>query len=147
MDASRAHFEISRSIRAEKRRIVGAAFCPTPEDMSGTAGPELRLLPIWLRFADPLIEREFRDEYLTRALPAIRLFLTAAGLLYAVFGVLDHSVIADIETIAWTIRYAVVCPLFVATILLTYTRYFGRIAQSMLCLNMVAAGAGVIVMT
>jgi len=115
-------------------------LCPASEDMSGTAGPELRLLPIWLRFANPSVEREFRDEYLTRALSAIRLFLTAACLLYAIFGVLDHYVITDIETIAWTIRYAVVCPLFVVTVLLTYTRYFGRVAQFMLCLNMAAAG-------
>lgn len=117
-------------------------------DRIGRAGaPGLRLRPVWVRFDDATVEREFQDEHLTRALPAIRLFLTAACLLYAVFGLLDHYVITDIERIAWTIRYAVVCPLFVATVLLSFTRLFARVAQFMMSLNMVAAGVGVIAMT
>ena len=112
-----------------------------------TGAPGLRLRPIWLRFDDATIEREYQDEHLTRALPAIRLFLSAACLLYASFGLLDHYVVNDVEEVAWTIRYGVVCPLFVTTVLLSFTRLFSRVAQFMMSVNMVASGVGVIAIT
>jgi two-component system, cell cycle sensor histidine kinase PleC len=148
MDWSRANLETNRSARIGDRLMREPAFRPPMDDTVGPAGaPNFRLRPVWLRFNDPSVEREFQDEHLTRALPAIRLFLTTACLLYAVFGLLDHYVVNDIEGIAWTIRYAVVCPLFVTTVLLTFTSLFGRVAQFMLSLNMVASGMGVIIMT
>ena len=149
MDTSRANLKTSPGTRTAPRPAGEAAFRP-PSDgdtVGRVGGPDMRLRPVWLRFNDPSVEREFQDEHLIRALPAIRLFLTAACLLYAIFGLLDHYVISDIERIAWTIRYAVVCPLFVTTVLLTFRRRFGRVAQFMLSLNMIAAGVGVIMMT
>lgn len=148
MEPSRAHLEASRNGRMGQSPMREALFRPPSENTVGPVGAsQMRLRPMWLRFNDPAVEREFQDEHLSRALPAIRLFLTAACLLYAIFGLLDHYVITDIERIAWAIRYAVVCPLFVTTILLTYTRLFGCVAQCMLSLNMIAAGMGIIIMT
>ncbi len=142
-------FKTSLGTRAAPRPAGEAGVRPPSDDGAGdlVGALDMRLRTIWLRFNNPLVEREFQDEHLTRALPVIRLFLSAAGLLYAIFGLLDVYVISDIERIAWTIRYAVVCPLFITTVVLTFRRLFGRVAQFMLSLNMIAAGVGVIMMT
>ena len=145
MDASRVRLELAGSPGAQPRRTGWLETRVSADEVNDT--PDLALLPVSLRFADPAVEREFQDEHLARALPAIRLFLTAACLLYALFGVLDHYVITDIERIAWAIRYGVVCPLLLTTVALTYTRFFGKVAQLMMSLNVLSSGIGVIVMT
>jgi two-component system, cell cycle sensor histidine kinase PleC len=120
---------------------------PGPPPSAAEGRGDFRLRPFTLRFRDGAIERAFKDEHLARAVPAIRLFLSAACLLYAVFGILDHFVVREIEGTTWLIRYVCVCPLFVVTVLLTYTKIFRPVAQLLLSLNMLAAGVGIIVMT
>jgi signal transduction histidine kinase len=109
--------------------------------------PDYRLRRLTLVFADPAIERRFVIENLTRSLPVVRLFLLAGATLYAVFGLLDAYVVPEVRTEVWLIRYAAVCPIMLAIMLLTYTSAFPRLAQIALSVAMLAAGLGILGMT
>jgi two-component system, cell cycle sensor histidine kinase PleC len=112
-----------------------------------SAPPDYSIKLYSLRFADRTIERRFVIEDVARSLSTIRIFLLAACLLYATFGVLDAYIIPATRAVAWTIRYAVVCPFFVGVVLLSYSRLFPRLGQLTLSLCMFVAGLGVVVMT
>ena len=116
-----------------------------PETPS-TLGVDYRMSGLTLRFADEAIERRFVVEHLTRALPTIRIFLFGASLFYATFGILDLLVIPEALVIAWTIRYAVVAPLLIGIIALTYSPAFARISQMVLAAGTLIGGIGIIVM-
>ncbi len=105
------------------------------------------LCSLSLRFVDPAVEQRFASGDIARALPTIRVFLVAACLLYAVFGILDAFVIPDVKIQAWLIRYGGVCPVLIGVTLLTFSPVFLRIAQAALALCVSAAGAGIVVMT
>jgi two-component system cell cycle sensor histidine kinase PleC len=107
-----------------------------------TAGYAL-LLPS-LRFADRKIERRFLADRLARGLPIIRSFLIGACVIVAFFGVLDALIIPEIKGTAWFIRFAIVCPYFIAVIALTFTRHFARWAQAMLAGSVLLTGIGII---
>lgn len=100
-----------------------------------------------LRFADGDQERRFLSQHVTSGLSAIRCFMFAACLLYGAFGILDHYIIPDVRVTAWVIRYAVVCPFFIAVLLLTYWSGFQRFAQLLLAVCMLVSGLGVVAMT
>jgi two-component system, cell cycle sensor histidine kinase PleC len=105
------------------------------------------LRPLTLRFSDEALERRFVTEHLSRSVPAIRIFLTAASALYAVFGILDAYIIPEAKTTAWLIRYAFVCPTMLGIMLLTFTPLFARVAQLALGTAMFSAGIGIVIMT
>jgi signal transduction histidine kinase len=115
------------------------------ETFSAESRYQLRLLD--LRFADGDTENRFTADHLSRALPAIRIFVLAACLLYASFGVLDAYVIPEIKRTAWLIRYVGVCPVLIGVFLLTYTSAFVRVAQLALSAMMLTSGLGIIAMT
>lgn len=100
-----------------------------------------------LRFADERVEQRFIPSHLVRALPIIRIFLTAATLLYASFGILDAYAIPQTAHTAWFIRYAIVCPFLLTVVGLTYTGFFLRWAQALLAASVFMCGFGVIAMT
>jgi signal transduction histidine kinase len=105
------------------------------------------LRPLTLRFADESVERRFATEHLSRSVWAIRIFLTAASALYALFGILDAYIIPEARTTAWLLRYAFVCPTMLGIVLLTFTPLFARVAQFALFTAMFSAGLGIVVMT
>jgi two-component system, cell cycle sensor histidine kinase PleC len=109
--------------------------------------PDYRIRPFSLRFADERVEERFIPTHLVRALPIIRIFLLAAAALYASFGVLDMYAIPHTLTEAWLIRYAGVCPILLAAVGLTYTRFFLRWSQPLLGGSVFISGFGIILMT
>jgi signal transduction histidine kinase len=117
-----------------------------PAEPAGHPAPDYSLRPLTLAFKDEALERRFVVENLLRSLPVVRLFLLAAAALYAVFGILDAQVIPEIRTTAWLIRYALVCPLMLGVLLLTYTPAFTRFAQPALAASMLSAGLGILAM-
>jgi signal transduction histidine kinase len=111
---------------------------PGPSDMS--------FHPISLRFRDAAVERRFNADYLNQALPTLRLSLLGAAATYASFGILDHYIIPEVSGIAAWIRYALVCPMLVAVVLMSYATWFPRVAQWALSLGMLVCGFGIIAM-
>jgi serine/threonine protein kinase len=98
-----------------------------------------------LRFDEPA-EREFLDEYSRSSLDPNRAALLMGIFLYAVFGLLDPLIVPDVKRTVWTIRYAVVCPVFVIGLFLTYLPAVQRFMQALLSAYLLIAGFGIIAM-
>lgn len=105
-----------------------------------------RLHPLTLRFEDPAVERRFNMDHMVHALPILRIALLGACFMYALFGVLDWSVIPEARWVAFWIRYVIVCPILLGVVLLSYNRFFLRVAQFLLASAMVIAALGIVVM-
>jgi two-component system, cell cycle sensor histidine kinase PleC len=100
-----------------------------------------------LRFRDPQTERRYLSESLNEARTLIRIYLVAAALLYLCFGFLDYVVGGSLVATLWFVRYAIVCPIFLAAAAMTYTPTFDTLAQTVLSIAMIAPGIGVVIMT
>ena len=100
-----------------------------------------------LQFRDPQTERQYLSESLNEARTLIRIYLVAAALLYLTFGVLDWVVGREMVATLWFIRYAIVCPIFLAAAAMTYVPAFDTLAQTVLSIAMIAPGIGVVIMT
>ncbi len=117
-------------------------------DREGTGGePNDRLNAVTLRFVDRAVERRFHVDAVLQALPIVRAAFLASALAYATFGILDFSIIPEALVIAAWIRYAVVCPVLLGMVCLTYTKFFPRFAQFLFAAAMVIAGLGIVAMT
>lgn len=97
-----------------------------------------------LRFADRDEERRHNETELAKALPVMRLAVLGGILIFLAFGVLDYFVIPEILMEAWIIRFAIVCPIFIITVLATYHPVFSRYSPLMLGLCMFSAGFSII---
>ncbi|HVE05482.1 MAG TPA: ATP-binding protein [Rhizomicrobium sp.] len=100
-----------------------------------------------LRFRDSQTERQYLSESLNEARTLIRIYLVAAALLYLMFGFLDYVVGGSLVATLWFVRYAIVCPIFLAAAAMTYVPAFDTLAQTVLSIAMIAPGIGVIIMT
>jgi two-component system cell cycle sensor histidine kinase PleC len=100
-----------------------------------------------LQFRDPETERRYLSESLNEARTLIRIYLVAAALLYLTFGVLDYVVGGSLVATLWFVRYAIVCPIFLAAAAMTYVPAFDTLAQTVLSIAMIAPGIGVVIMT
>jgi signal transduction histidine kinase len=100
-----------------------------------------------LRFRDPETERRYLSESLNEARTLIRTYLVAAALLYLMFGFLDYVVGGSLVATLWFVRYAIVCPIFLAAAAMTYVPAFDTLAQTVLSIAMIAPGIGVVIMT
>jgi two-component system, cell cycle sensor histidine kinase PleC len=100
-----------------------------------------------LRFRDPETERRYLSESLNEARTLIRIYLVAAALLYLMFGFLDYVVGGSLVATLWFVRYAIVCPIFLAAAAMTYVPAFDTLAQTVLSIAMIAPGIGVVIMT
>jgi signal transduction histidine kinase len=112
----------------------------------GGAEPAYLLNAITLRFKDAAIERRYHVDHVIQALPIVRTALVASALAYALFGVLDFGIIPEARVIAAWIRYAVVCPVLLGMVCLTYAEFFPRFAQFLFAVAMVVAGLGIVAM-
>ena len=77
----------------------------------------------------------------------IRIYLLAGTALYILFGLLDAQVGGKALTTIYIIRYAICCPILLTNFALSFTRYFEKIGQYVLALQMAASGLGVVAMT
>jgi len=90
------------------------------------------------------LENAFRDDYFEKSLKPLR-FATVFGMfLYAIFGLLDAWIIPQSKHGAWIIRYGVICPGCLLTLLLTYTVHFKKYMQLILSFSMIMAGGGIL---
>lgn len=100
--------------------------------------------PVTLWFHDATLEALFRDGYLARSMPQIRISLLLGALLYAGFGALDTVIIPEFLAQARILRYAIICPFLLGAYGLTFTAAGRRQVIAIEVAAAVAAGLGVI---
>jgi class 3 adenylate cyclase len=98
-----------------------------------------------LRFP-PELEAAFTEDHFLRSLGFIRFAITLAIVLYAAFGVLDLFIVPNEAGSIWLIRYAIVCPVFLAGLGLTFTHWFQPVAQPILLALAAMCGLGIVAM-
>ena len=109
--------------------------------------PEFGIDRLRLVFVDREQENAYTREALGRSLGFSRAFLVAGALLYAAFGTFDVAIGGNSVYILWFVRGAVVCPVLIAVLALTYHRAFLCIGQYALAAAMLVAGLGIVAMT
>jgi signal transduction histidine kinase/ActR/RegA family two-component response regulator len=114
-----------------------------PAEVTGPDSMDVN--PITLAFSSDL-EAQFQDDYYAKSLPLVRFSLVAGVLLYGLFGILDAALIPSMKEILWTIRFAVVCPVLLGLIGLSYSSQFSRYFQMAMCTGMVISGFAIILM-
>nr|NQU89545.1 hypothetical protein [Bacteroidota bacterium] len=92
-------------------------------------------------------EHEFLGKYYYDSLIQFRLSFALVILLYGVFGFLDSYIVPEFAEIFWIIRFLFVIPILVLVILISFTKYFKFIWQTLLFISFVIAGTGISIMT
>ncbi len=109
--------------------------------------PTADIHPIWLRFPNPVLDREFRLQDDVAARPQAVFAGVLALVLYAAFGVLDAFVVPGDATWLFVIRFAVVCPIILGVVLLgALSDRFAEYLQPAVCGVVVVAAYGLDVM-
>jgi signal transduction histidine kinase len=98
-----------------------------------------------LRFTDDL-EPSFTRHRVEQSLPFARFALVLALLLYALFGILDFYIVPVGARWIWVIRYVIFCPVALAVLGLTFTRWFKPVMQPVLAGVAALAGLGIVAM-
>jgi diguanylate cyclase (GGDEF)-like protein/PAS domain S-box-containing protein len=108
----------------------------------------MKLHPLTLKFSgeSSKLEAPFLRYYYRVSLPQIRIFLVLGALLYATFGVLDALLMPQQKTTIWFIRFVIVCPLLLGTLLISFSKFFERYIQPILASILILAGGGIICM-
>jgi hypothetical protein len=115
----------------------------SPDDPRSALG---KMHPVTLRFSSDL-EGVFQEEYFQRTMLQVRGALLLGLLLYTVFGVLDIWIAPAQRQILWTIRYAIVAPLLIVAIALTYQEFFHRYREPIVATAVLIASLGIVAMT
>ncbi len=98
-----------------------------------------------LRFPGEL-EHSFRRDYFAKSVGQLRFGIVLGTTLYALFGLLDAWIFPEAKVQSWLIRYVIVCPLCLLTLLFTYSRHFQKYMQAAVTVTVVAGGAGIVAM-
>jgi signal transduction histidine kinase len=111
-----------------------------------TAGGTRGLMSLGrLRFPDEL-ESGFSEYRFEHSLAFTRFAIVLAIVLYALFGILDLFLVPDVARWIWVIRYAIFCPIALAVLGLTFTRWFKPIMQPVLAALAALCGLGIVAM-
>ena len=111
------------------------------------AGDGARLDYVTLRFIDdPASERAFLDDYYRRSINQMRIAIVLAIAITAAFGFRDVWITPTVTARLWFVRYAIMCPFFLAALLFSFTRHAKRFMQLCISLGMLVCGLGVIAM-
>lgn len=107
------------------------SLAESAEPVESGAAREQRTGYPWLRFEDPRLEAEFRQDTAERQLPQVRQSLWLAVLLVAAFGVMSRlAVDGPVPASVYLIEFGAVLPLLLTALGLSYTpratRHFPR---------------------
>ena len=91
-------------------------------------------------------EKLFLEKYYLDSLIGFRVSFILVSLLYGLFGFLDPILLPEYSKIFHIIRFAVVIPTFSVVFLLSFTRVFPKIWQSLLFFSTIIGGAGITIM-
>jgi signal transduction histidine kinase/ActR/RegA family two-component response regulator len=113
-----------------------------------TLPEQMQINPITLSFQGECRELEsvFIADYKSKTLKHSRISLTLGIIFYAVFGFLDIALVPQQATQLWFIRYVVVCPAMIVSILLSFIPTFKNHIQAILLFIIILAGGGISVM-
>jgi adenylate cyclase len=92
------------------------------------------------------IEKQFRGDYYANTISSTRIALILGIVLYSLFGILDYYAVPLSRQSVWVIRYGIVIPLLVITLVITYVHGFQNYTQPATCISTIVAGLGVIYM-
>ncbi|BBO93024.1 ATP-binding protein [Desulfosarcina ovata] len=92
------------------------------------------------------LEKPFRAAYFANSLDHVRRCKLYAILFFSIFGILDAYVFPDQKFELWFIRYLLVCPVFVAGLIFSYTRIYQRLWQPINALYIIATGFAYVAM-
>ena len=89
------------------------------------------LNPVTLSFTGvhKYLEKPFQDAFFSNSLDHLRRCKLYSILFFSIFGILDAIVFPDQQYPLWFIRYALVCPVFLAGLVFSYTRLYRRLWQ------------------
>lgn len=80
-----------------------------------------------LRFFDRQLEAEFQQDAFARNIKRTRLTCVVGAFMYAIFYLMDRVVIPELQTHCLLIRFAIVCPAILLSLLVTYTKFNYRL--------------------
>jgi adenylate cyclase len=92
------------------------------------------------------IEEQFREDYHANTVSTTRLALVLGLILYSLFGILDIYAIPISKDIVWIIRYGIVAPVFLITLVASYIAILQRYTQALMCLVVAVSGLGIVAM-
>ena len=97
-----------------------------------------------LHFRDPEIEHKYSSANFADQIGLIRLSILLGAVIFALYAALDPFVIPDITYEAWTIRFAIACPLLMGLAAISYIPGFNYRHQIVLALAVVVPGLAVV---
>lgn len=106
---------------------------------------EMSLDTLRLRFPGEL-EQAFREDHFVKSLNQLRFGIILGTALYAVFGLLDALIFPETKAQSWFIRYGIVSPVCLLTLLFTFSRHFKKYMQMAIMTAVIVSGAGIIAM-
>jgi signal transduction histidine kinase/ActR/RegA family two-component response regulator len=93
-----------------------------------------------------MLEEPFQRDYALRTMLHVRVALLMGILMYGLFGILDALILPLDKHIAWMIRYALVCPMILATLAATFIPRLHRYLQPIMSLLIAVGGLGIVLM-
>jgi len=107
---------------------------------------KMKLHPLTLKFSDEFstLEEPFLKDYYKVSITPIRIFLILGAIMYAAFGVLDSMLMPGQRISIWIIRFIIVGPVLIGTLLASSSKSFERYVQPFLAGVFILAGGGII---
>ncbi|OEU47989.1 MAG: hypothetical protein BA871_07455 [Desulfuromonadales bacterium C00003096] len=99
-----------------------------------------------LRFCDRELEAEFQQDSFARNVKRTRLTCVVGAFMYAIFYLMDQVVIPDLKTQCLLIRFAIVCPAILLSLLATYTKCHYRLRNIFILICGSLSSLGIIYM-
>jgi len=88
----------------------------------------------------------FMHDYFYKSILMVRLALILGIILYSAFGILDHLISPLSKFTMYIIRFAIVVPSLIITLIITFTGFFEKHMQLILSIISSIAGLGIIIM-
>jgi adenylate cyclase len=98
-----------------------------------------------LRFPED-IEKQFRADYDANTLSTTRIALALGLILFSLFGILDIYAVPVSKQMVWTIRYAIVAPVVILSLIATYGKPTPVYVQELMCVAVAVSGLGIVAM-
>lgn len=98
-----------------------------------------------LRFPDE-IEEQFREDYQVNTISTTRLALVLGLVLFSLFGILDIYAVPISKNTVWFIRYVIVAPVILFTLIASYYDYFRDHLQTLAGIVVAVSGLGIVIM-
>src|SRR5688500_10572880 len=89
------------------------------------------------------IEKQFREEYHANTVSTTRLALFLGLILIPLPCILDIYAVPISRNIVWFIRYAIVAPYIIYTLIITYTIPSHKHTQLLMCIVITVSGIGI----